>query len=144
MILSGNLPPKGSVLAPDVALCDECPRKPTKPTSMNFAEFKRPHMTLLDAEVCFLAQGVVCMGPSTRSGCGSQCTKGNMPCTGCFGGTNRVVDQGAKMLSSICANLEPKQVGDIDKLLVGIPDPVGTFYRYGLANSLLRRRVDLH
>ena len=26
-LLEGKLPPKGSVLAPDIALCDECPRK---------------------------------------------------------------------------------------------------------------------
>jgi hypothetical protein len=29
------------------------------------------------------------------------------------------------------------------KTLEGIPDPVGTFYRYGLAKSLLRRKVNL-
>ena len=83
------------------------------------------------------------MGPATRSGCGSQCTMGNMPCTGCFGPTSRVRDQGAKILSSLCANVGPKEEGAINEVLDGIPDPVGTFYRYGLAKSLLRRRVDL-
>jgi len=52
-----------------------------------------------------------------------------------------VKDQGAKILSSIAANLEPKEEGDIDRVLSGIPDPVGTFYRYGLAKSMLRRKV---
>ncbi|HOW68791.1 MAG TPA: oxidoreductase [Candidatus Paceibacterota bacterium] len=142
-ILEGKLPPKGSVLAPDIALCNECPRKDTKPTNVAFAEFKRPHQKLLDPALCFLAQGVICMGPSTRCGCEAQCTKGNMPCTGCFGGTGRVRDQGAKMLSSLCSNIEPRDEEGIDQVLAGIPDPVGTFYRYGLAKSLLRRKVDL-
>jgi F420-non-reducing hydrogenase small subunit len=142
-ILEGKLPPKGSVLAPDIALCTECPRKETKPTNVAFTEFKRPHQKLLDPTQCFLAQGVICMGPATRSGCDAQCIKGNMPCTGCFGGTNRVKDQGAKMLSSLCSNLEAKEEDEIDLVLSGIPDPVGTFYRYGLAKSLLRRKVDL-
>ena len=66
-----------------------------------------------------------------------------MPCTGCFGPTSRVRDQGAKMLSSLCANLGAKEEKDIDLALGGIPDPVGTFYRYGLAKSLMRRRCDL-
>jgi F420-non-reducing hydrogenase small subunit len=142
-LLEGKLPPKGSVIAPDIALCDECPRKQTKPTNIAFTEFKRPHQLLMDPEKCFLAQGVVCMGPSTRSGCEAACTCGGMPCTGCFGPTSRVRDQGLKIMSSLCANVEPKDEAGIDKVLAGIPDPVGTFYRYGLAKSMLRRKVNL-
>jgi F420-non-reducing hydrogenase small subunit len=142
-LLSGKLPPKGSVLAPDSALCEECERKASKPTDLAFTEFKRPHQALADPTKCFLAQGMVCMGPATRSGCGAACTSGNMPCTGCFGPTSRVRDQGAKMLSSLCSNIGPKDEDGINKVLEGIPDPVGTFYRYGLARSLLRRKIDL-
>ena len=142
-LLDGRLPPKGAVLAPDIALCEECPRRDSKPTDLSFTGFTRTHQKLLDPQVCLLAQGVVCMGPATRQGCGAQCPSGNMPCTGCFGGTDRVKDQGAKMLSSLCANLVPKEEKEIDAALVGLPDPVGTFYRYGLAKSLLRRKVDL-
>jgi len=142
-LLEGKLPPKGSVIAPDVALCNECSRKASKPEDLSFTEFKRPHQLLADPELCFLAQGVVCMGPATRSGCGAQCTCGNMPCTGCFGPTSRVRDQGLKILSSVCANISAKEPEDVRRILNGIPDPVGTFYRYGLAKSLLRRKVDL-
>lgn len=142
-ILEGKLPPKGAVLAPDIALCDECPRKASKPTDVSFTVFRRPHLTRLDPDTCFLAQGLVCMGPATRGGCEAACTRGNMPCSGCFGPTSRVRDQGAKILSSLCANLGAKDEKEINAVLDGIPDPVGTFYRYGLANSLLRRKVDL-
>ncbi len=142
-LLSGRLPAKGSVLAPDTALCQECPRRASKPVDLSFSSFQRPHEKLLDPGQCFLAQGVVCMGPATRSGCGSACPGGNMPCTGCFGPTSRVRDQGAKMLSSLCANIESKEEAGIKAALEGIPDPVGSFYRYGLAKSLLRRRVNL-
>ena len=139
-LLEGKLPPKGTVLAPDIALCDECPRKASKPADLSFAEFKRPHQKILDPEKCLLAQGVVCMGPATRGGCEALCVGGNMPCSGCFGPTSRVKDQGAKILSSLCANVAAKEEAEIAKALEGIPDPVGTFYRYGLAKSLLRKR----
>jgi F420-non-reducing hydrogenase small subunit len=142
-LLKGELPPKGSVLAPDVALCDECPRKESKPTEVSFKEFKRPHQVIADPNLCFLAQGIICMGPATRSGCGAACISGNMPCTGCYGPPSRVKDQGAKILSSLCANVAAEDEQEIEKILEGIPDPVGTFYRYSLARSLLRRRVDL-
>ena len=140
-LLSGKLPPKGSTLAPDIALCEECPRKDTKPADLAFTEFKRPHRVPVDPEKCLLAQGFLCLGAATRGGCEALCVKGNMPCSGCFGPTSRVKDQGAKILSSICSNLGVTDDGEIERVLSSIPDPVGTFYRYGLAGSLLRGRV---
>ena len=117
--------------------------KASKPTDWAFTEFKRPHQKLIDPQKCMLAQGIVCMGPATRGGCEAVCPQGNMPCTGCFGPTSRVRDQGAKILSSLCANLAAKEEPQIQSVLAGIPDPVGTFYRYGLAKSILRRKVNL-
>ncbi|MCX7017155.1 MAG: oxidoreductase [Candidatus Sumerlaeota bacterium] len=140
-LLSDELPPKGTVLAPDTALCEECPRKDSKPEDLSVKTFKRPHLTPMDAALCFLAQGIVCMGPATRSGCEGLCIQGAMPCTGCFGPTSRVRDQGAKALSALASSVEGKEDREIESALAGIPDPVGTFYRYGLAKSLLRGKV---
>jgi F420-non-reducing hydrogenase small subunit len=139
-LLSGELPPKGTVLAPDVALCEECPRKESKPEDLALVELKRPHEVLIDQDTCLLAQGVLCMGPATRGGCEAQCIGGNMPCTGCFGPTSRVRDYGGKILSSIAAVVDSTDEADIERILDGIPDPVGTFYRYSLPKSLLRRK----
>lgn len=141
-LLSGNLPPKGTVLAPDVALCEECPKKDTKPSDLSFTNFRRPHTTAIDPEVCLLAQGIICMGPATRGGCGARCCQGNMPCTGCFGPTSRVRDQGAKMLSSLAAGIAAKDEQGIQDTLAGFPDPVGTLYRYALPASMLRRKIN--
>ncbi len=143
ILLSGELPPNATVLAPDIALCDQCPRKDSKPEEFEYHGFKRPQWTDIDPEKCFLAQEIFCMGPATRGGCESLCIGGNMPCTGCFGPTCRVKDQGAKILSSICSALSAKDKDEIEKILDSIPDPLGTFYRYGLAGSLLRRNVKL-
>ena len=140
-LLSGKMPPKGTVLAPDVALCEECPRKESKPEKLSFTEFKRPHMAVVAPDKCILAQGFVCMGPATRGGCEALCVQGNMGCSGCFGPTSRVRDQGAKFLSSVMSSVEAKEEKDIDSTLAGIPDPVGTFYRYGLGKSLLRMKA---
>jgi F420-non-reducing hydrogenase small subunit len=140
-LLTGKLPEKGSVLAPDIALCDECKRIGTKPADFSFSEFKRPHLTEIDPEKCLLSQGLLCLGSATRGGCEAQCINGNMPCTGCFGPTSHVKDHGAKILSALASHVDAKNEGDIDAILTTIPDPVGTFYRYGLASSLLRRKV---
>ncbi len=141
-LLSGKLPPKGTVLSPDIALCEECKRKDSKPADLALTEFKRPHQIQIDPEKCLLAQGIVCMGPATRGGCEALCPGGNMACTGCFGPTSRVKDQGAKFVSSVFSNIAPKEEKEIDSVLDGIPDPIGTFYRYGLSKCLLRRKLN--
>jgi F420-non-reducing hydrogenase small subunit len=139
-ILSGQLPPKGSTLAPDIALCSECKRKATKPEKLQLKEFKRPHQIIMDGEQCLLAQGLLCLGPVTRSGCDAACIGANMPCTGCLGPTGRVKDYGGKALSAFASGLDLKEPGEISEALDGIVDPAGTFYRYSLPASLLFRR----
>ncbi len=139
-LLSGNLPPKGTVLAPDHALCEDCRRKDTRPEKLLLSEFKRPHEVIVEEDKCLLAQGLLCMGPATRAGCDAACPEGNMPCTGCSGPTSRVRDQGAKALSSIASLVDSNEEQAIEKILSAIPDPVGTVYRYGLPASLLHRK----
>lgn len=139
-LLKGELPPKGSVLAPDRALCEECPRRDTRPEKLTLAQFHRPHQVLIDEEKCLLAQGLLCMGPATRGGCEALCIHGNMPCTGCFGPTSRVRDYGGKALSAIASLVGSNEEEEISKVLNAIPDPTGTFYRYSLPASLLRRK----
>lgn len=140
-LLENKLPPKGTVLAPDVALCEECPRKTTKPDKLALKELKRPHQILIDPEKCLLAQGLLCLGPATRSGCGAACVSANMPCTGCLGPTSRVKDYGAKAMSAIASLVDAEDEKEIATLMEQIVDPVGTFYRYSLPASLLHRRV---
>jgi F420-non-reducing hydrogenase small subunit len=139
-LLGGDLPPAGTVLTPDIALCEECPRLDSKPQDLSLERFHRPQEILVDEGTCLLAQGLLCMGPATRTGCGHQCINGNMPCTGCFGPTSKVHDQGGKYLSAVASMLSATDDEAISTALDSIPDPVGTFYRYGLAGSLLRRR----
>jgi F420-non-reducing hydrogenase small subunit len=141
-LLSGNLPPKGTVLAPDVALCEECPDKDSKPEKLLIPKFYRPHEIIPEEGKCFLAQGIPCMGIATRKGCEALCIKGNMPCTGCFGATSGISDYGAKLLSAMASEVDETDENKIEEVLAGIPDPVGTFYRYNLATSTLRKKYE--
>jgi F420-non-reducing hydrogenase small subunit len=139
-ILEGKLPPKGSVLSPNKSLCDDCKRNETKPEKLAIKEIKRPWEVILDPETCFLAQGVICMGPATRTGCGERCIEANMPCRGCFGPTDQVYDQGAKFLSGLASILDTDDEKEIEKIVDTIVDPAGSFYRFSLPHSILRRR----
>jgi F420-non-reducing hydrogenase small subunit len=140
-LLSGELPPKGSVLAGTRALCHECPLVVTKPEKPALADLKRVWEVVPDPDTCLLAQGILCLGPVTRGGCEALCIAAHMPCTGCFGPLDRVRDYGAKGLSAVGSLLDADEPEELEALAGKIPDPVGTFYRYSLPASLLRRRV---
>ncbi|MGB9777781.1 MAG: oxidoreductase [Candidatus Bathyarchaeales archaeon] len=131
-ILNGKLPPKGSSFLLNKSVCDECSREKK---DRKLAHVKRIYEIDDDFKTCFLDQGVICMGPATRGGCGAQCLKANIPCTGCGGPAPRVTDQGAAMISAFAS------IATEPKVIEQVVDPVGTFYKYSLANSILRRKV---
>jgi len=144
-ILEDKLPPKGSVLAPKKSLCDTCPRAKNKPEHLSIKQIKRPHEVVADPEKCFLEEGIICLGPVTRSGCGERCIEANMPCRGCFGPTDEVADQGGKMVSALASILglddeEKMTEEEVQRLISDIPDLAGTLYRFSLPASLFRRK----
>ena len=140
-IVNGDeLPPNGSVVgAYDKGQCDECKRK--KSDNKKVKEYKRPIDVIDDGVTCFLEQGIICMGPATRGGCGVRCIEGNAPCRGCYGPSPEAIDPGAKMLSAIATMIDEDDPEGINKVVDSIDDPAGTFYRFSLPASILRRKV---
>lgn len=135
--VDGPLPPKGAVLgASDKSLCHECKRIRT---DGKITKIVRTYQTIPDPQKCLLEQGIICMGPATRGGCGSICLDANAPCRGCYGPLPKAIDQGGKMLSALSSIFDAQSEEDIQKLVDSVPDPLGTFYRFSLAGSLLRR-----
>ena len=70
-----------------------------------------------------------------------------MPCSGCYGPPEGVRDAGASMVAALASVIDIGTVqgltGDeisrrVDAVLDTLPDYVGTFYKYGLAGSLLK------
>jgi len=139
------LPPKGAVIASEKTLCDECKRK--RAQKMAVEKMHRIHEVAFDPEKCFLEQGIICLGPATRAGCDAVCTATSMPCRGCMGPTAAVTEQGASMLSALASvygmtgreSEMPEE--EIEKLMAGVLDPLGCFYRFSLPKSELGRVV---
>ena len=141
-VLEGKLPPRGTTLAPKKALCDTCPRNKTKPDKIAVTEFKRIHEVEADPNVCFLAQGIVCLGPAIRTGCGEACININIPCRGCFGPVDGVTDSGAKFLSSLASIIDAESEDEIKKVVETIADPAGYAYRFSAPlSTLVKKRV---
>ncbi|MBF0540876.1 MAG: NADH:ubiquinone oxidoreductase [Nitrospirae bacterium] len=142
------LPERGSVIgAGRSTVCDECSRKKG---NKSIKKFYRTYEIVPEPETCLLEQGLICMGIATRDGCGGLCPKVNMPCTGCYGTPEGVLDQGAKMAAALGSILD---IGDvkgltddeinkrIDDIINEIPDFAGMFYKYSLCSSILKGKV---
>jgi F420-non-reducing hydrogenase small subunit len=136
--LENKLPLKGSSLAPHKSLCDSCSRNSTKPAKIKISEIKRIHEIEAKPDICFLAQGVLCLGIGTRDGCGTSCIDINLPCRGCFGPVEGVQDAGLKMVSTIAAIIDVSSEADIEKITDQIGDIAGYTYRFSLPTSMLK------
>jgi F420-non-reducing hydrogenase small subunit len=143
-IIGGEVPEPGSVVGVyPKTVCDQCPRvrENTKIT-----EFHRPHEVIADPERCFLEQGIFCAGPATRAGCNKPeqaplCISADMPCRGCYGPPEGVDDQGAKMVAVVASMIDSQDEEEIERILADLVDPVGTFYRFSLSDSMLRQAL---
>ncbi len=136
-VVEGTLDGDETVLADERALCDTCPRAETRRPDTRIRRFRRVHEMELDPGLCFLEQGVVCLGPATRGGCEARCVRGNLPCRGCFGPVPNVRDPGSAAVGFLSGLVEGASVEELEKAIKSLPDPAGLFYRYSLPSSVL-------
>jgi F420-non-reducing hydrogenase small subunit len=121
-------------LSNEFITCESCPRKKGE---KRIQQFRSLADFVPDPEICLLEQGVICCGPATRGGCGGACLSANMPCRGCYGPLPGVVDQGGKLLSAVASVIDSDDPEEIERIVDGVEDPVGTLYRFGLPTALL-------
>jgi len=139
------LPPKGTQIGVTAkTLCEECSRKKEMRRITKIVE---PHEIDVDPELCLMDQGILCLGPATVGGCGSKCTKAAQPCRGCYGPTSVVSEHGSSIFTAV-ASLFPVLdkdptcgEADIIEIMTSIKDPLGYFYAFTMAKSLIRRSV---
>jgi F420-non-reducing hydrogenase small subunit len=141
-VLQGKaeLPPKGAVIgAGNSTVCDECTRKRNVKTITAFKRIQ--DLAPVDPELCLLEQGIPCNGSATRSGCNARCPNVGAQCIGCYGPAEGVLDYGARLISAFASVIDAKEPEEIERILDGIPDPAGQFYRFSLPGSLLRAGI---
>jgi F420-non-reducing hydrogenase small subunit len=138
-LVNNALPPVGATIAGDKAVCTECLLE--KKHEMRVSDVRRIYQFKPEPGRCLMEQGLVCMGSATRSGCGAACTKTLMPCIGCFGPLEGVQDQGAAMLSAFASAIDSNDEQTIARIIDRVPDPLGTFNRFSMSESMLQRTI---
>jgi len=119
-------------------MCEVCPREKSK-EGVSIGSIKRNYEGTPDPKKCLLEQGYLCMGIATRASCGAICPTAGVPCTGCYGPTDKVVDQGAKMVSALASDykIDEDRTMDPNELPKQILDKVGSFYKFTLPSALI-------
>lgn len=120
-------------------LCDECHRvkKALLEHSSEFVSdsvYALMELETIDPDACLLEQGVMCMGPMTREGCGAVCTAANVPCRGCSGASRPDFEQGGKAVDALAAVLPAGAIMYMDDL-------IGTGYRFSMAVSVFPNAI---
>lgn len=100
---------------PDKSVCDTCPTlRKGKGELKQMRRFLQPPQyglpdEPLDKMRCLLEQGLLCMGPVTRAGCGGdnitpRCISARVPCRGCYGPVRQDGNQLLDMLNALASN----------------------------------------
>lgn len=122
---------------PDRSVCDFCPsNREGKGQVKQLRRFlQAPHNVAepLEKMRCILEQGMLCMGPVTRAGCGGdkltpRCIAARVPCRGCYGPVRQEGDQRLDMLNALASN-------GID--IASLPESV-SLLRFSGGHGLLR------
>ncbi len=100
---------------PEKSVCDTCPtQREGKGGLKQMQRFLKPPQygapdEPLDQMRCLLEQGLMCMGPVTRAGCGGdnihpRCISARVPCRGCYGPVKHDGNQLMDMLNALASN----------------------------------------
>ncbi|MCY3413432.1 MAG: oxidoreductase [Candidatus Heimdallarchaeota archaeon] len=138
-ILTGQLPPIGSILSPNRIQCDTCSLEKSG-NKIAIKKFKRVIDFKPDPTKCLLEQGVICLGPVTRGGCGNLCTNAIMPCRGCYGPTDEVQDIGTKFASALGSIIDSDDPEEGAKIMNGITSYTELVYMFNLPSSIMKRK----
>lgn len=124
---------------PGKSVCDHCPTvREGKGEIKKLRRFLEPlHYNSPDEPLnkmrCILEQGMLCMGPVTRAGCGGnlmtpRCLSARVPCRGCYGPVRQDGNPRLDMLNALASN-------GID--LASLPETV-SLLRFAGAHHMLR------
>ncbi len=137
-VVGGAVPPRNAAVrvgCTEKTVCDECPREKKL---VKIEAFRRHHLFRPEPKWCLLEQGLLCLGPATRGGCGALCVKADMRCEGCYGPPANVEDQGMSMTGALGALLAAQTEERASEMVGEIVDPTGTFYRFSLSSSVMK------
>ncbi|MCK5036070.1 MAG: methyl viologen-reducing hydrogenase [Candidatus Sabulitectum sp.] len=128
---------EGAVM-PAGTVCSQCSRKMVKREGV---VFKKGAVTAPEKDICFLSQGVICLGSVTLERCRAQCTNKGVTCAGCTGPSVAVVTEPHLDIRNMVAK-RMSLLTDIDEkeILDYMAKEAKTFYSYALSSPIVYKK----
>ena len=123
---------------PTKTVCIDCGRKKTRDRPAALTGFQSAS---IDPELCLINQGYLCIGSSTRGGCGAPCTRAGNPCVGCRGPSDGFISRSReewftaiKKVFARMTDIPPEVVDDV------IRSPQYSLFTFQFADYTGRQR----
>lgn len=120
------------------SVCADCERK------MEKREGVKLHPAAVagdDPNLCFLSQGIVCMGSVTLNRCLAPCPKAGVACTGCAGPSLDVLlDPNRDFRSELAVRMERLCGIPQSEITTYLERNANTFYAYALASPAIHKK----
>lgn len=119
-------------------VCYKCNRK-MKHTDVD--RINRVHEIDIDPELCFLSQGIFCMGSATLDRCLAPCPRHGAPCTGCGGPSESVILEPQKDIrTEVATRMSMMTKIKREDIIADIEKQSKTHYAYAMASPIFRQK----
>lgn len=119
-------------------VCYKCNRKMRH---SEVSSLRRVHEVDLDPELCFMSQGVLCLGSATLDRCLAPCPRHGVPCTGCGGPSEAVILEPQKdVRTEIATRMSMMTQIPYEDIIKEIEQQAKTHYAYAMASPIFRQK----
>jgi len=119
------------------SVCSACERRMEKREGVKL----QPGAVAGEDDVCFLSQGIICLGSVSLNRCLAQCPNSGVPCAGCTGPSVGVITEPYLDLRSDLAIRMEKLTGiDRSEIMEYIEKNANTFYAYAMASPAIYKK----
>ncbi len=128
---------EGAVM-PSGTVCSQCGRTMEKRTGVTL---QKGAVSAPEKDICFLSQGVICLGSVTLERCRAQCVNKGVACAGCTGPSLAVVTEPHLDIRNMVAK-RMSLLTDIDETEIRdyMAHEARTFYAYALSSPVIYKK----
>ncbi len=122
-------------------VCADCERKMLKRDGVRL---KKGEVTADDEKLCFLSQGVICLGSVTLNRCLAPCPASGIACTGCNGPSMDIVTEPHLDIRTLVSRRMSLVTGIPAEDITGYMErEAKTFYSYALASPAVYKKPSM-